>query len=104
MAAEEVGNLEGFFLRRIMAGTKWMFTNDFMPAQLNEDGLAIAECLVRMAEHVQGGPDLYSLAEASHDQNYLSLLMHQVAATGQPVRSRPQIGAIRMKSHPMDQK
>ncbi|MHA7181220.1 hypothetical protein ACX80J_14035 [Arthrobacter sp. MDB2-24] len=90
MAAGEGGNLEGFFLRGIMAGTEWVFTNDFMPARLSDDELAIAECLVRMAEHVQGGPDLYSLAEASQD-HYLSLLMQEAAATGEPVRSRPQV-------------
>jgi hypothetical protein len=84
------GNLEGFFLRGIMAGSEWMFTNDFIPARLSDDEIAIAECLVRMDRHVQGGPDLYSLAEASQD-HYLSLLMHEAAATGQPVRSRAQI-------------
>lgn len=90
VAAGEGGNLEGFFLRGILAGTEWVFTNHFMPARLSDDELAIAECLVRMADHVQGGPDLYSLAEASQD-HYLSLLMQEAAATGEPVRSRPQV-------------
>lgn len=89
VAAGEGGNLEGFFLRGILAGTEWVFTNDFVPGRLSDDELAIAECLVRMGKHVQGGPDLYSLAEASQD-HYLSLLMQEAAATGEPVRSRPQ--------------
>lgn len=84
------GNMEGLFLRGILAGDEWVHTNDFMPARLNDDELAIAECLVRMDEHVQGGPDLYSLAEASQD-HYLSLLMKEAAATGTAVRSRRQV-------------
>jgi predicted dehydrogenase len=90
VATGEGGNLEGFFLRGIMAGSDWVFMNDFMPARLSDDEIAIAECLVRMDRHVQGGPDLYSLAEASQD-HYLSLLMREAAVTGQPVQSRPQI-------------
>ncbi|MHA7191918.1 Gfo/Idh/MocA family protein [Arthrobacter sp. MDT2-16] len=46
VAAGQGGNLEGFFLRGITAGTEWVFTNDFIPARLNDDELAIAECMV----------------------------------------------------------
>ncbi|MFJ6002769.1 Gfo/Idh/MocA family protein [Arthrobacter sp. NPDC092385] len=90
VAAGEGGNLEGFFLRGIMAGSEWVFRNGFIPARLSDDELAIAECLQRMSDRVQGGPDLYSLAEASQD-HYLSLLMQEAAITGEAVRSRRQV-------------
>ncbi|BBE24145.1 hypothetical protein MN0502_30280 [Arthrobacter sp. MN05-02] len=90
VSAGEGGNLEGLFLRGIMAGTEWVFENRFLPARLSDDEIAIAECLVRMSECVEGGPDLYSLAEASQD-HYLSLLMKEAAVSGGAVRSRRQI-------------
>lgn len=90
VAAGEGGNLEGFFLRGIMVGDEWVFENGFRPARLSDDEIAIAECLVRMSECVEGGPDLYSLADASQD-HYLSLLMKEAAITGEAVRSWPQV-------------
>jgi hypothetical protein len=69
-----------------------VFRNPFLPARLSDDEIAIAELLVRMSEHVAGGPPVYSLAEAAQD-HYLALLMRQAAATGEPVRSEPQAWA-----------
>lgn len=82
----EGGNLEGRFVRGLIAGDEWVYTNQFMPARLNDDELAIAECMVRMSDHVDGGPEFYSLAEASQD-HYLQLLMKQAIATGEAVTS-----------------
>lgn len=83
------GNLEGLYLKGIMADGEWLYRNPFTPARLTEDEIAIAESLVRMHRHVQGGPSFYSLAEGSQDQ-YLALLLDQAAATGEPVTSESQ--------------
>jgi hypothetical protein len=94
VATGEGGNLEGLFLRGITLGAEWTFVNDFTPARLTDDEIAIATCLVRMSEHVAGGSELYSLAEASQDY-YLSMLMKEAAVTGQEVLSRRQVWAQR---------
>jgi hypothetical protein len=83
------GNLEGRFLRGLIAGDEWVYRNPFLPARLNDDELAIADCLARMSAHVDGGPEFYSLAEASQD-HYLQLLMKQAAESGESVMSRRQ--------------
>jgi hypothetical protein len=85
----EGGNLEGRFLRGLIAGDEWVYHNPFIPGRLSDDELAIAECLARMSAHVDGGPPFYSLAEASQD-HYLQLLMQQAVTTGEVVTSTPQ--------------
>jgi hypothetical protein len=85
----EGGNLEGHFLRGLIAGDEWVYRNPFMPGRLTDDELAIAECLARMSAHVDGGPDFYSLAEATQD-HYLQLLMQQAVTTGEVVTSTRQ--------------
>lgn len=77
-------NLEGYFLQGILAGDQWVYRNLYAPARLNDDELALAECLTRMAAYVRGGADFYSLAEASQDQ-YLGLMIEEAVRTGQPV-------------------
>jgi len=88
--AGQGGNLEGQFLRGLILGDEWVFTNRFLPGRLSDDEIAIAECLARMSEHVDGGLPFYSLAEACQD-NYLALLMQEAARTGRSVQSRPQV-------------
>jgi len=85
----EGGNLEGRFVRGLIAGDEWVYRNPFMPGRLSDDELAIAECLARMSAHVDGGPEFYSLAEASQD-HYLQLLMQQAVTTGEVVTSTRQ--------------
>ena len=85
----EGGNLEGKFLRGLIAGDEWVYCSPFIPGRLTDDELAIADCLVRMSAHVDGGPEFYSLAEASQD-HYLQLLIRQALATGEPVTSTRQ--------------
>ncbi|WP_405107515.1 Gfo/Idh/MocA family oxidoreductase [Paenibacillus sp. FSL K6-1217] len=80
------GNLEGLHLRGIMGEGEWLYRNPFIPARLTDEEIAIAECLVRMQQHVEGGPSFYSLAEGCQDQ-YLALLMEQAAASGETVLS-----------------
>lgn len=89
VSAGEGGNLEGQFLRGLVAGGEWVYRNEFLPGRLNDDELAIATCLQRMSEHVAGGPEFYGLAEAAQDA-YLAHLIHQAAETGKPVRAERQ--------------
>lgn len=89
VAAGAGGNLEGLFLRGIQFADEFVFTNPLMPARLTDDEIAVALLLVGMHTKAGGGPDVYSLAEASQD-HYLSLLMRRAAETGEEVRSRPQ--------------
>lgn len=90
MDTGEGGNLEGKFLRGLIAGDEWVFENPFMPARLNDDEIGIARCLQAMADHVAGGEGFYGLAEASQD-TYLALLMHEAASTGHEVRTERQV-------------
>ncbi|WP_379154384.1 Gfo/Idh/MocA family protein [Paenibacillus sp. sgz5001063] len=83
------GNLEGFYLKGIMADGEWVYNNPFGPARLSDDELAIAESLARMQHYIQGGPSFYSLAEGSQDQ-YLALLLEQAADSGETVVSQRQ--------------
>lgn len=87
--AGENGNLEGHYLKGIMAGEQWVYTNPLAPARLTDDELAVASCLLRMDEYIRTGRSYYSLAEASQD-HYLSLLIQQAAQSGETVRSEPQ--------------
>lgn len=88
----EGGNLEGLFLRGLLLGEEWVFTNPFLPARLSDDEIAIAFLLAGMRTTIAGGPDIYSLAEASQD-HYLHLLMRQAEQTGEAVRSTRQVWA-----------
>ena len=82
------GNLEGAFHKGYSAGTEWVYQNPFPLARLADDEIAIAECLVRMAEYATGGPGYYGLAEGCHD-HYLGILMDRAAASGETVTSAP---------------
>ena len=83
------GNLEGWHHRGYLLGESWVFQNPFAPARLSDDEIAVATCLQKMSEYVNGGPSFYSLAEASQD-HYLNLLMDQAATTGLEVTSSSQ--------------
>ena len=85
-------NMEDKFLRGIIAGERYVDTNEFAPARLIDDEIAVARCLVGMAAYAAGGEGFYSLAEASQD-HYLGLSIMRAHATGQPVRTTPQAWA-----------
>ncbi|MDP5272617.1 Gfo/Idh/MocA family protein [Chengkuizengella axinellae] len=85
----EQGNLEGYFLDGIIAGEKWVYKNPFAPARLFDDEIAIATCLIKMADYISGGSEFYSLAEAAQD-HYLGLLVEQAIATESVVISAKQ--------------
>ncbi|WP_250545645.1 Gfo/Idh/MocA family protein [Paenarthrobacter sp. DKR-5] len=87
--AGENGNLQGYYLKGLVAGDEWLYHNSFVPARLNDDELAIADLLEKMSHYAAGGPDVYSLAEASQD-HYLQLMVRKAAGTGAAVRTEPQ--------------
>jgi len=75
------GNLEGYHLKGILAGDEWVYENPFVPGRLSDDEIAVATCLEKMAAYARGGPDFYSLAEASQD-HFLSLMIDKSLASG----------------------
>lgn len=84
------GDLDGHWLESIQLGGQAMFANPFWRARLMDDEVAIAIALQRMGDYVRGkGEGPYSFAEAAQDQ-YLSLLMSEAAASGEFVRSTRQ--------------
>lgn len=87
--AGEYGNLEGYHLKGIIAGCEWVYKNPTAPARLADDEIAVADCLIRMFDYVNGGPGFYSLAEAAQD-HYLLLSMWQAAKTGDVVETETQ--------------
>lgn len=76
----------------ITLGEEWIYRNPFAPGRLSDDEIAVATCLQKMGEYVEGGPNFYSLAQASQD-HYLSLLMEQAIKSGEPVQSETQVWA-----------
>jgi hypothetical protein len=88
--AGENGNLEGYYLKGLLLGENWVYVNEFAPARLTDDEIAVASCLQRMELYVNGGPSFYSLAEASHD-HYLNLLLGEALKTGLTLTSERQI-------------
>ena len=85
----ELENQEGYFLQGVLFGEKWLYTNPYAPARLYDDEIAIAECLHRMGSYVKGGPEFYSLAEASQD-HYIGMLIEQALQTGDVVKAERQ--------------
>ncbi len=83
-------NLEGLFLRGIRGAEGFVYKNPFMPARLSDDEIAVATCMRKMGEYLEGGPAFYSLAEAMQDR-YLGLLTEQSAASGQWIQAEKQI-------------
>ncbi|MDH7568438.1 MAG: Gfo/Idh/MocA family oxidoreductase [Armatimonadota bacterium] len=79
--AGEEGNLEGYYHKGYLAGAEWVYRNPFVPARLSDDEIAVATCLQKMAEYVEGGPPFYPVAEAAQD-HYLSLSMERALAAG----------------------
>ena len=91
--AGENGNLEGYYLKGILAGEHWLYENPFMPGRLTDDELAIAACLEKMNIFVNGGPGFYSLAEASQD-HYLALIIDKAVKNKEKIKTVTQPWAI----------
>lgn len=92
VAAGGSGSHEGLFLRALVLGDTTVYENDFLPARLADDELSVATLLARMGDHVNGGPEVYSLAEACQDQ-YLQLVLHQAIAARETIRTETQVWA-----------
>ena len=80
------GNLEGYSLRGIQLGDKWVYENPFFPARLADDEIAVAACLTGMAHYLATGEDFYSLAEAAQD-HYLNIIAYQALAENRPLHA-----------------
>jgi predicted dehydrogenase len=78
------GNIEGYYHKGILAGSEWVYENPFVPARLNDEEIAVASCLAGMDAYADGGPDIYSLAEASQD-HYINLMIKQALSSGEKV-------------------
>lgn len=83
------GDLEGYFLRGLTAGGRYVYRNPLAPARLSDDEIAVGTVLLKMNEYAHGGAPFYGLADASQD-HYLGLIIHEAARTGRPIRSMPQ--------------
>lgn len=85
----EYENAEGYFLKGIMAGDRFVYENPFLPGRLYDDEIAIAACLKKMADYVAGGPEFYGLPDASQD-HYIGMLIEQAIKSGETVVSTRQ--------------
>ena len=85
--AGQDGNFEGFHHTGYTLGDEWVYRNPFVPARLADDEIAVAACLAGMADWLEGGPDVCSLADAAQD-HYLGLCIEQAATSGRPVTTR----------------
>ena len=91
--AGQDGNLEGYYHKGILCGSSWAYLNPFAPGRLTDDEIAVATCLQKMDEYVDGGPDFYTLAEASQD-HYLALEMQAAIAKQTVISTSPQCWSI----------
>jgi predicted dehydrogenase len=83
----------GLSLHGLMARGRWIYLNETRPAALSDDEIAIAGCLARMGDYVDGGEPVYSLAEASQD-HYLQLAIRRSIALGGALRTTTQSWAL----------
>ena len=90
--AGESGNLEGYYFKGIQLGAEWVYHNPLAPAALSDEDIAIGQCMLKMAEYVDGAEPFYSLAEACQDR-YLDILLAQSLEEAVPIRSTRQVWA-----------
>ena len=90
--AGERGNLEGYYFKGIQLGSEWVYHNPLAPAALDDEDIAIGQCMLKMADYVGGADPFYSLAEACQD-NYLDLMMAQSLKQGIPISTSKQMWA-----------
>ena len=83
------GNLYGYYHMGIVGNGKWYYKNILAPARLTDDELAVAMCLYKMGQYVNGGESFYSVNEAAQDL-YLDLMIQQAVKTGETVKTTPQ--------------
>ena len=83
------GNLEGYSHRSITGGGEILYQNPFPDMRWNDDEIAVATSLLRMATYLATGEPAYSVAEACHDC-YLDQLIAESATSGREVVGEPQ--------------
>lgn len=82
-------NLEGYFFHGITFGDKFVFRNEFAPARLSDDEIAVARMLQGMYNYAKGGRPQYELRDALQDA-YLSFVEMEAIRSGKPVTSTKQ--------------
>jgi predicted dehydrogenase len=85
----QAGNLEGYSHRSITGGGEILYQNPFPGMRWNDDEIAVATSLLRMATYLATGEPAYSVAEACHDC-YLDQLIAESAASGLEIVGEPQ--------------
>lgn len=90
------GNLEGYSHRSISGGGEVLYENPYPAMRWNDDEIAVATSLSRMATYLTTGEPAYSVAEACHDC-YLDQLIAESATSGREVTGEPQpwMGGVR---------
>jgi hypothetical protein len=78
------GNLEGYSHRSISGGGEVLYENPYPAMRWNDDEIAVATSLSRMATYLTTGEPAYSVAEGCHDC-YLDHLIAESAASGREV-------------------
>lgn len=84
-----VYNISNWSHQGIMLGSEFVYENPFQFARLNDDEIAIADCLNRMKHFVDTGEEFYPLKEALQD-TYISFLMEEAVACGKVLETRQQ--------------
>ena len=88
-------DLQGLFLRGVSGGQAgWLYKNEFMPARLYDDELAVASCMEGMRAYLETGKEFYGLKDELTDM-YYARLTALALETGQPVQALPQSWMIR---------
>ena len=82
-----VYDLNGWTHRDIQFCGGTLYTNPFYGARLNDDEIAIADCMRRMKVYVETGEDFYSLQEGCWDA-YLAFMLDHAMATGATVEAK----------------
>lgn len=86
-------NIDGWSHDYISFRGKRIYENPFPGARLNDDELAIADMLMRMANYVKTGEDFYPLQEGLQDA-YLDVCMEEALRTGNVIETQKQSWSI----------
>lgn len=79
----------------IMLGEEFLYRNPFGNARLNDDEIAVATCMMKMADYLENGIEFYSLKEALQDM-YICLIMDDALANpNKEIKMEKQIWAKR---------
>jgi predicted dehydrogenase len=81
VSGQDISFFEGLGHQTWSLGDVVLQRSPFPGSRLTDDELAIAECLLRMADHVAGGPGFYGLDEACHDA-WLEQVIERCVADG----------------------